>query len=114
MTIIDSRLTTPTLFFDTETSGFMSKKLNFDDPSQAWCIQIGAILRTEKEVLDKLGINYKVIETKDTALGNNLLVGENYFFCNPDFDALDEVKVKFDNLATACVSCNSGKSNKSL
>ncbi|MCP4607689.1 MAG: 3'-5' exonuclease [Planctomycetes bacterium] len=41
---IDSRLTTPTLFFDTETSAFMNKKIPFDDPHQAWCVQIGAVL----------------------------------------------------------------------
>lgn len=31
-------------FFDTETSGFINKKLPSDHPDQAWCIQIGGIL----------------------------------------------------------------------
>ena len=58
MTPIDIRLTQPTLFFDTETSGFMSKKTDFDHPDQAWCVQIGAILGNAEEdhtqVLDVL------------------------------------------------------------
>ncbi len=45
---------TKVLFFDTETSGFISKKLTADDPEQAWCIQIGAILATQDEELGKM------------------------------------------------------------
>ena len=47
------------LFFDTETSGFISKSKSFDDPSQAWCVQIGAILSTEKEIIKKLNVIIK-------------------------------------------------------
>ena len=46
------------LFFDTETSGFIKKDLSADDPNQAWCIQIGALLTdetgTEIERLDMM------------------------------------------------------------
>ena len=59
MTDIDIRLTTPTLFFDTETSGFMAKRLSFDDPKQAWCVQIGAILSTETKIIKKLNVIIK-------------------------------------------------------
>ncbi|MDY6893795.1 MAG: 3'-5' exonuclease [Thermotogota bacterium] len=44
------------IFFDTETSGFLKKDLPADDPDQAWCIQIGAILATEKETLEELNL----------------------------------------------------------
>ncbi len=52
----DPRLTQPTLFFDTETSGFMSKKIDFDHSDQAWCVQIGAILSTQDEILSELNV----------------------------------------------------------
>lgn len=52
----DIRLTQPTLFFDTETSGFMSKKTTFDDPSQAWCVQIGAVLGNAEETSAELNV----------------------------------------------------------
>lgn len=45
---------TKILFFDTETSGFISKTLTFDDPAQAWTVQIGAILATKDEDLGKM------------------------------------------------------------
>lgn len=44
------------IFFDTETSGFIKKALKPDDPAQAWCVQIGAILATEEETLEELNI----------------------------------------------------------
>ncbi len=47
------------LFFDTETSGFISDKKDFDDPTQAWCCQIGAILSTKDEVLAELDVIIK-------------------------------------------------------
>ena len=56
MTTLDIRLTQPTLFFDTETSGFMSKKTDFDHPDQAWCIQIGAILSNADETFAELNV----------------------------------------------------------
>ena len=49
------------LFFDTETSGFIRKALSPDDPEQAWCIQIGALLATEKEHLDELNLLIKPV-----------------------------------------------------
>lgn len=45
---------TKILFFDTETSGFISKKLTVDDPEQAWAVQIGAILCTQEEEHGKM------------------------------------------------------------
>ena len=54
--ITDIRLTQPTLFFDTETSGFMSKKIDFDNPDQAWCVQVGAILSNADEILAELNV----------------------------------------------------------
>ncbi len=42
------------LFFDTETSGFIKKAIPADDPEQAWCVQIGAILATQTEDLGKM------------------------------------------------------------
>jgi DNA polymerase III epsilon subunit-like protein len=47
------------LFFDTETSGFLKKDLPANDPEQAWCIQIGAILATEKEHLESINLLIK-------------------------------------------------------
>ena len=49
------------LFFDTETSGFIRKALSSDDPEQAWCIQIGALLATEEESLDELNLLIKPV-----------------------------------------------------
>ena len=43
------------LFFDTETSGFIKKALSYDDPEQAWLVQIGAILSdNEGNVIDEI------------------------------------------------------------
>jgi len=45
-------------FFDTETSGFINKKIPSNHPDQAWCIQIGGLLTNglgeELEVLNIL------------------------------------------------------------
>ena len=43
-------------FFDTETSGFISGKIPYNDPNQAWCVQIGAILANQNEVFEELNI----------------------------------------------------------
>jgi len=42
------------LFFDTETSGFIKKALSYDDPDQAWLVQIGAILTNGNEQIDEI------------------------------------------------------------
>lgn len=47
------------LFFDTETSGFIKKDLPIDHPDQAWCVQIGAILATEKGCLESMNLLIK-------------------------------------------------------
>jgi DNA polymerase III epsilon subunit-like protein len=56
ISLTDIRLTRPTLFFDTETSGFMSKQIAFDNPKQAWCVQIGAVLGTSETTLAELNV----------------------------------------------------------
>lgn len=43
-------------FFDTETSGFISGKIPYNDPNQAWCVQIGAILANQTETFAELNI----------------------------------------------------------
>ena len=45
---------TKVLAFDCETSGFIKKDLAADDPEQAWAVQIGAILTSQKEEFDKM------------------------------------------------------------
>jgi len=45
---------TKILFFDTETSGFITKDLSFDHPNQAWTVQIGAILGNQNEDFAKM------------------------------------------------------------
>jgi len=47
------------LFFDTETSGFISKSKTVNDPTQAWCVQLGAILSTATEIISDLDIIIK-------------------------------------------------------
>lgn len=47
------------LFFDTETSGFINKKLQYNDPDQAWCIQIGAILSTKDKIYQEMNVLIK-------------------------------------------------------
>jgi len=47
------------LFFDTETSGFINKAKSFDDPTQNWCCQLGAILSTKDEILGELNVIIK-------------------------------------------------------
>ena len=42
------------LFFDCETSGFIKKALSYDDPEQAWLVQIGAILTEGNEQIDEI------------------------------------------------------------
>ena len=45
---------TKILFFDTETSDFIKKALTANDPDQAWTVQIGAILATRENEIDKM------------------------------------------------------------
>lgn len=52
-----------------------------------------SIRDSEIAELKKLGISFEIIHTTLTALGNNLIVNDNYFFYNPDFekDAIAEI-----------------------
>lgn len=44
------------LFFDCETSGFIKKSLSYDDPNQAWLVQIGAILTSGNDHIDEINM----------------------------------------------------------
>lgn len=57
---------TKVLFFDTETSDFIKKALPADDPEQAWTVQIGAILATQEEELDKMNT---IIQANGRSMG---------------------------------------------
>ena len=48
----------------------------------------------ELEALDKLGIKYEVIQTKLTAIGNNILANDNGALINPDFEASAVKQIK--------------------
>lgn len=51
------------------------------------CLLVPSIItKSEIDELNKLGIKFKIIDTKETALGNNLIIGENYFFYHVDFE----------------------------
>ena len=41
------------LYFDTETSGFINKKLANDDKKQAWIVQIGFIYEVDNNILNQ-------------------------------------------------------------
>jgi len=47
------------LFFDTETSGYLNKKLEPDHPDQNWVCQIAAILSTKDEIISTMNILIK-------------------------------------------------------
>ncbi|MDA3808561.1 MAG: 3'-5' exonuclease [Thiomicrorhabdus sp.] len=47
---------TKVLLFDVESSGFIKKALAADDPEQAWTVQVGAILATQNENLEKMDL----------------------------------------------------------
>ncbi|MGM5483352.1 MAG: translation initiation factor IF-6 [Nanobdellota archaeon] len=52
------------------------------------------ITEEEKSYLDELEISYKIIDTKYTALGNNIICNDNYMFYNPEMEenAIKEIK----------------------
>lgn len=49
---------------------------------------------TELEILQKLKIHYKVIDTKLTALGNNILCNDTGCLINPEFGKPEENEIK--------------------
>jgi translation initiation factor 6 len=49
---------------------------------------------SELKVLEKLKIDYEVIETKLTALGNNILCNDNGALVNPDFPATVKKRIR--------------------
>lgn len=59
------------------------------------CLLVPSIIyEYEKDTLDTMGITYVVIHTKNTALGNNLIIGDDAFFYMPDFEdeAIKEIE----------------------
>jgi len=50
---------TKVLFFDTETSNFINKSLQANDPNQAWTVQIGAILASQEEEFGQMNVIIK-------------------------------------------------------
>src|SRR3989344_5453602 len=52
------------------------------------------IFAEEKLALDKLGINYKIIKTPLTALGNNVLANNNCALVNPEFSAVVKKQIR--------------------
>lgn len=67
------------LLFDTETSGFINKKLDANHPEQAWCIQLGAILADEESELEHL----------------NLIVQPNGRTCHPMAQQIHGISVEY-------------------
>ncbi|MEE9528974.1 MAG: 3'-5' exonuclease [Dehalococcoidia bacterium] len=73
------------LFYDTETSGFRSGKKHYDDPSQAWVVQLAWILARDEEVVSsgnhiicgdgKADINYRAQEVHGISMEKSLEVG---------------------------------------
>jgi len=66
------------LFFDTETSGFYSKKLASNDPKQAWTMQLGMMLSTKDKVFAEM----------------SLLIQSNGRTCNPHAQAVHGISVE--------------------
>jgi len=53
----------------------------------------GISLNEERKILKELGINFEVIETKETAIGNNIAVNKNGAIINEDFSANERKKI---------------------
>jgi translation initiation factor 6 len=59
------------------------------------CLILPAIVfDTELKVLEKHSIPYEIIETKLTALGNNLLCNDNGCLANPEFSADQKKRIR--------------------
>ncbi|MEA3430945.1 MAG: translation initiation factor IF-6 [Nanoarchaeota archaeon] len=52
------------------------------------------VFEKELKVLDDLGIDYKIIKTKLTALGNNILCNDTGALANPDFSAETKKRIR--------------------
>lgn len=48
---------------------------------------------SELEALDELGLDYKVIDTKLTCFGNNVLVNDKFALLSPEFSASEEKEI---------------------
>lgn len=66
------------LFFDSETSGFLNKNLNADDPKQAWIMQIAFILSEKDRICTEF---------------STLLKAENRK-CHPGAQAVHQISVE--------------------
>ncbi len=59
------------------------------------CLLLPSIVFEEElKVLDNLNINYRLIGTKLTALGNNILCNDNGALVNPDFSADTKKRIR--------------------
>jgi len=47
------------LFFDTETSGFITKSKSAKDPDQAWIVQLVGVLCEDKEIINSVNVIIK-------------------------------------------------------
>ena len=73
------------LFYDTETSGFRSGKKAFDDPTQAWVVQLawilakdGTVLETGNYIIDGIGkaeINHRAEDVHGISMERSIAEG---------------------------------------
>lgn len=93
------------LFFDTETTGFVNKNVPFNDPKQARCCQLAAILTDENGVI-KGELNSLV---KRTNWSIHPKVTEIHGISDADCDArgrdMGEVLKDFNSLLVAAKKC---------
>jgi len=66
------------LFYDTETSGFRNKSKNYEDPTQAWVVQLGWMLSKGDQVLST----------------GNFIVRPNYLNINKGLDFIRSINPK--------------------
>lgn len=58
------------------------------------CVLIpGITFEHEREELQKLGVNFKVFNTKLTGLGNNIIMGKSCAFVSPEFSDVEVKKI---------------------
>jgi translation initiation factor 6 len=53
----------------------------------------GIVFEHEREHLRKLGVNFKVLDTKLTGLGNNIIIGANHALVSSEYTDLEITKI---------------------
>jgi translation initiation factor 6 len=53
----------------------------------------GITFEHEREELQKLGINFKVLDTRLTGLGNNIIMGDTHALISPEFTEIEAKKI---------------------